>query len=96
MDTNVKTSILKQGFGIHSIKKKMHGNRYEPEITLEDKVYPKTNYNHQPGNVVVDEIPTKIKEWELHIIRWTLIKDQQLMNFNLRTNTEPQMVKINA
>jgi hypothetical protein len=28
--------------------------------------------------------------------RWTLTKDQQLMKFNLGTNEEPHMVKINA
>jgi len=31
---------------------------------------------------------------ELQIARYMLTKDQQLMKFNLRTNVEPQMVKI--
>jgi hypothetical protein len=53
-------------------------------------------YNHQPGNVVVDETPTKIKVKELQITRWTLTKYQQLMKFNLGTNAESHMVKINA
>jgi len=44
----------------------------------------------------VDESPTKIKAQELHITRWTLTKDQQLMKLNLGTNLEAQMVKINA
>ncbi len=57
MDTNVKTSILKQGFEINSSKKKIPGNKYESEIVLEDKVYPKTYYRHQPGNVILDETP---------------------------------------
>jgi hypothetical protein len=30
MDTNVKTNISKQGFGVQNTKKKIHGNRYEP------------------------------------------------------------------
>jgi hypothetical protein len=30
MDTYVKTSILKQGYGLHSIKKKIHSNKYAP------------------------------------------------------------------
>ncbi len=55
MDTNVKTSILKQGSRIHSTEKKILGNKYEPEITLEDEVYLKTYYRHQPRNVVMDE-----------------------------------------
>jgi hypothetical protein len=39
MDTDVKTSISKQAFEVQSTKKKIPGNRYEPEVTLEDKVY---------------------------------------------------------
>jgi hypothetical protein len=38
MDTNVKTTILEQEFEVQSTKKKIVGNRYELEITLEDKV----------------------------------------------------------
>jgi hypothetical protein len=38
-------------------KKNKTGNKYEPEVTLEDKVYLETYYSHQPKNVVVDEIP---------------------------------------
>jgi hypothetical protein len=53
----VKISILKQGSEIHSSKKKILGNIYESEITLEDKVYPKTYYRHQPRNVILDETP---------------------------------------
>jgi hypothetical protein len=48
MDTYVKTSISKQKYEVQSTKKKIHGNRYELEIALEDKVYPKTYYEHQP------------------------------------------------
>jgi hypothetical protein len=40
MDTNVKTSISEHGFEIHNTYKKIHGNRYGLEVTLEDKVYP--------------------------------------------------------
>jgi hypothetical protein len=61
MDTYVKTSILEQGFEMYNIEKKIPGNRYEPEVALEDKVYLKTYYRHQPRSVVMDETPTKIK-----------------------------------
>ncbi len=61
MDTDVKTSISKQQFGVQSTKKKISGNKYEPKVALEDKVYPKTYYNHQPRNFVTDETATKIK-----------------------------------
>jgi len=49
----------------YKTQKKTTGNRYEPEVTLEDKVYPKTYYNHQPGNVAMDETLAKIKAQEL-------------------------------
>ncbi len=96
MDTSVKTSILEQGFEAQSIEKKILANKYEPKIVLEDKVYPETYYKHQPGSVVVHETPAKIKAQGLQIVGWTLTKNQQLMKFNLGTNAEPQMVKINA
>jgi hypothetical protein len=44
----------------------------------------------------MDETPTKIKAKELQIARWMLIKDQQLIKFNLGTDAKPLMVKINA
>ncbi len=59
-------------------------------------MYPKTYYKHQPGSVVVDETPTKIKAQGLQIVGWTLTKNQQLMKHNLRTDVEPQMVKVDA
>jgi hypothetical protein len=46
-------------------------------------VYLKTYYRHQPGSVVVDEIPTNIKTHELQIVGWIITKDQQLMKFNI-------------
>ncbi len=61
MDTDVKTIISKQGSEVQSIEKKILGNRYEPEVAMEDKVYLYMYYKHQPRNVVMDEIPTKIK-----------------------------------
>jgi hypothetical protein len=96
MDTCVKTSISKQEFRVQSTKKKIVANIYEPKVALKDKVYPKMYYNYQPGSVAVDEILAKIKTQELQITRWTLIKDQQLMKFNLGTDAKPQMVKINS
>jgi hypothetical protein len=44
----------------------------------------------------MDETPTKIKAKELQIARWMLIKNQQLIKFNLGTHAKPLMVKINA
>ncbi len=67
MDTDVKTIISKQGIEVHNIKKKIHGNRYEPKVTLEDKVYLDTYYKHQPRNVVMDKILAKTKAQGLQI-----------------------------
>jgi hypothetical protein len=55
LDTNVKTSISKQRSEVYNTKKKIPCNRYELEVALEDKVYPKTYYGHQPRNVIMDE-----------------------------------------
>ncbi len=57
-------------------------------------MYPEMYYKHQPGNVVVDETPTKIKAHELQIVGWMLTKDQQLMKLNLGIDVKPQMVNI--
>jgi hypothetical protein len=59
MDTNVKTSISKQGSKIQSTKKKIHGNRYEPKVTVEDKVYLETYYKPIPRSVGVDDNSSK-------------------------------------
>jgi hypothetical protein len=61
MDTNLKPIISEQEVEVQSIKKKITYNGFEPRTALEDKAYPKTNYNHQPRNVIVDETPTRIK-----------------------------------
>ncbi len=61
MYIDVKISISKHGFGVHSTKKKILGNKYEPKVAIEDKVYPKTYYRHQPWSIAMDETPTKIK-----------------------------------
>jgi hypothetical protein len=60
MDTYVKTTISQHKFEVQSIKKKIHGNIYECEVALEDKVYMKAYYNHQQRSVVVNEILAKI------------------------------------
>jgi hypothetical protein len=47
MDIDVKTSISEQGSKVQSIKKKILGNKYEQEVTMEDNVYPKIiDINH--------------------------------------------------
>jgi hypothetical protein len=96
MDTKVNTTILEQEFEVHNLEKNINGNIYELEITIEDKVYSEMYYNHQPGNVAVDETPTKIKAQKLKINGWTITKDQQLVKFNLGTIVKLNMVKINA
>ncbi len=64
MDIDVKTRISKHEFGVKSTKKKIVGNRYELKMALENKVYLKMYYIHQPRSVVIDETPTKIKAQE--------------------------------
>jgi hypothetical protein len=65
MDIDMKMSILEQGCEIQNTKNKIPSNKYELEVALEDKVYPKMYYKHQLGSVVVDETPTNIKAWGL-------------------------------
>jgi hypothetical protein len=52
-------------------------------------MYLETYYSHQPRTVTMDEIPTNFKAQEMQIAKWTLTEDQQLMKFNLGTNTKP-------
>jgi hypothetical protein len=68
---------------------KIVGNIYELKVVIENKMYLETYYNHQPRNVTMDEIPTNFKAQEMQITRWMLTKDQQLMKFNMGTNTKP-------
>ncbi len=89
MDIDVNIIISKQEFKVHNINKKIAGSKYELEVALEDKAYPKMQYNHQPRSVAMDETPTKIRTHELQIVGWTLIEDQQLMKFNLGTDAKP-------
>ncbi len=58
IDTNVKSSILEHGYEVHNIEMKIRSNKYEPKVTLEDKVYPKTYYRHSTREC---ETLTKIK-----------------------------------
>jgi hypothetical protein len=65
MDTYVKNFILEQELEVQNINKKIPNNGYEPKVTLEDKVYPKTYYKYQPWSVVMNETIVKIKANEL-------------------------------
>ncbi len=96
MDASVNISNSELKFKIQITQQKTIGNRYELKIALKDKVHPEMYYSYQPRNVVVDEIPTKIKAQELQIIKWTLTENQWLIKFNLGIDVEPQLVKINA
>ncbi len=53
MDIDVKNNISKHEFGVQNIENNIVSNRYELEITLEDKVYSKTYYSHQPRSSFV-------------------------------------------
>jgi hypothetical protein len=64
-NTDVKITISKQEFEIHSTKKKIDGNRYEPKVDLEDKLYSETYYSQQPRSVTMNETLAKIKAHEL-------------------------------
>jgi len=44
----------------------------------------------------MDKTLANIKAHGLQIVRWMLIKEQQLMKFTLGIDAKPQMVKINA
>jgi hypothetical protein len=57
IDTSGKTNTLELNFGVHNIEKKTTRNRYELEVALDDKVYLEMYYNHQLGNVAMDETP---------------------------------------
>jgi hypothetical protein len=48
----------------------------KPEISFEDKVYPKTYYHHSQADIEMDETPTKIQVQNLQIVGWTLIEEQ--------------------
>ncbi len=65
MDTNVKINNSKLKSREHNIEKKITSNKYESKVALNDKVYPKMYYNHQPRNVVGEENVTKIKAQKL-------------------------------
>jgi hypothetical protein len=65
MDTSGKIGILELNFGEQNTKKKTIGNRYEPKVALEDKVYLETYYSHKPWSVTMDETPAKVKAHEL-------------------------------
>jgi hypothetical protein len=72
----IEDVLLDGGFGINIITKqlKLRLGLLKPkptpynlriiEIALEDKVYSKMYYSHQPWNVIMDETPTKIKAQE--------------------------------
>ncbi len=74
--TNNETNNTKEGIIVPTIEIENIGNRHEPIVALENKVYPKTYYNHTQGNVKVDETPKKVKAQELNVVGWTLINEQ--------------------
>jgi hypothetical protein len=61
INTNGETSTLELNYRVQNIEKETISNIYELEVALEDKVYLKTYYNHQPRSVAMDETLAKIK-----------------------------------
>jgi len=55
MDVSVNISNSKLKSRVQITNQKTIGNKYEPKITLEDKVSLETYYNHQQRSIVVDE-----------------------------------------
>jgi hypothetical protein len=66
------------------------------KTSLEDRVYPKTYYHHSQADIEVDERTTKILVQNLHIVSWTLIEEEQFVQFNLGIKANPQCIKVNA
>jgi len=57
-ESDPKQETLKMMLSTTTNTTKFH---VRPEISLEDKVYPKTYYHHNQTNIEVDETPTKIQ-----------------------------------
>jgi len=65
------------------------------EVSLEDKVYPKTYYHHSHDDIQVDETLAKTWVQNLQIVNWTLI-EEQLIKLKLSKEANPQYIKINS
>jgi hypothetical protein len=65
------------------------------EVSLEDKVYPKTYYHHSHDDIQVNETLAKIHVQNLQITGWTLI-EKQLVKLNIKIEANPQYIKVNS
>ncbi len=45
------------------------------EVSLEDKVYPETNYHHSQDDIQVDETLAKIHVQNIQIVGWILTEE---------------------
>ncbi len=76
MDISVKIKNSELKLGLQIIEQRKIGNKYELKVTLKDKVYHETYYNHQLQNVAMDKTLKKRKAQGLQIVGWMLTKDQ--------------------
>jgi hypothetical protein len=61
ININGKTSTLELNYRVQNIDKETINNMYELEVAMENKMYLKTYYNHQPKSVTMDETLAKSK-----------------------------------
>ena len=59
-------------------------------------VYPPHFYQHEVGNVIIDDTLARIKVQKMKIAGWTLPKEEQVRLLNLGTDDAPQCIKVNS
>ena len=59
-------------------------------------VYPPDFYQHEVGNVIIDDTPTRVKVQKMKIAGWTLPEEEQVRLLNLGTEDAPQCIKVNS
>ena len=59
-------------------------------------VYPPHFYQHEVGNVRIDDTPAPIKVQKMKIARWILPEEEQVRLLNLGTKDAPQCIKVNS
>ena len=59
-------------------------------------IYPPHFYQHEVGDVLIDDTPAQIKVQKMKIAGWTLSKEEQVKLLNLGTEDAPQCIKVNS
>ena len=59
-------------------------------------VYPPHFYQHEVGDVLIDDTPARIKIQKMKIAGWTLPEEEQVKLLNLGTEDAPQCIKVNS